>query len=40
MAGLVPAISIRKAKLCPMIEMAGTSLALTTESMSNWVNEN
>jgi hypothetical protein len=35
MAGLVPAISIRKAKLCLMIEIAGTSPAMTTESESN-----
>jgi hypothetical protein len=35
MAGLVPAISLRKAQLCPMIEIAGTSPAMTTESESN-----
>jgi hypothetical protein len=31
MAGLVPAISLRKAPLCLMIEIAGTSPAMTTE---------
>jgi hypothetical protein len=32
MAGLVPAISLRKARLCLMIEIAGTNPAMTTES--------
>jgi hypothetical protein len=32
MAGLVPPISIRKARLCLMIKIAGTSPAMTTES--------
>jgi hypothetical protein len=31
MAGLVPAISLRKAKLRLVIEIAGTSPAMTTE---------
>jgi hypothetical protein len=35
MAGLVPAISLRKAKPCLVIEIAGTSPAMTTESESN-----
>jgi hypothetical protein len=32
MAGLVPAISLREATLCHLIEIAGTSPAMTTES--------
>ena len=32
MAGLIPAISLRKAELCLMIEIAGTSPAMTKES--------
>jgi hypothetical protein len=35
MVGLVPAISFRKAKLCLMIEIAGTSPAISTERESN-----
>jgi hypothetical protein len=34
MAGLVPAISLKKAKLCFTIGIAGTSPAMTTESKS------
>jgi hypothetical protein len=37
MAGLVPAISLRKAKPCLIIEIAGTSPAMTTESEANWL---
>jgi hypothetical protein len=35
MAGLVPAISLRKAKSCPIIGIAGTSPAMTTERESD-----
>jgi hypothetical protein len=34
MAGLVPALSLRKAQPCLMIEIAGTSPAMTKESVS------
>jgi hypothetical protein len=34
MAGLVPAISIRRAIPCVVIEIAGTSPAMTTENVS------
>jgi len=36
MAGLVRAISLRKATLCLMIEIAGTSPAMTKESVGTW----
>jgi hypothetical protein len=32
MAGLVPAISLREAQVCLVIEIAGTSPAMTKES--------
>jgi hypothetical protein len=35
MAGLVPAISLSKTKLCLMIEIAGTSPAMTNERESS-----
>jgi hypothetical protein len=35
MAGLVPAISLRRAQLCLMLEIAGTSPAMTNERESN-----
>ncbi len=35
MTGLVPAISLRKAQSCLMLETVGTSPAMTMESESN-----
>jgi hypothetical protein len=36
MAGLVPAISLRKAPLCILIEIAGTSPAMTQERSGSY----
>jgi hypothetical protein len=36
MVGTSPAVSLREAQPCLMIEIAGTSPAMTKESVSDW----